>query len=643
MTIGVRLIVSGLAAVMVTACSDGGGGSAPAPTAGGGGGGTPPVSPPPPPPPVSTSTTGNVSKTTISGLPNSARNAAERRAFPHYIGSLKDLTGRHPKQLPIRTYFASCNLDTAEPRMYVSMTLEDTGASADPDIPTIGSVFEAAYDPSTKGMRWTGNETTLPLCQEMHGVAVSEDCSRVAVLCNTDFEEPVSETEFFTRDLVEESGLTRIDQPNNEAAVNANTSIAPTDRAANYKYNGEVWLLEWDGTPLASDPDRYVIHKAVGGQQLGATTLVYSDDQDVYGAAFTSNSFDSGGGRHKSGALMIIDRDGWRLNPDDPRNGNRERGWTWACAGGHVLHMRAFFNPFVGQFGALCTSDGSQYWYGQNAGAIGVKMETSSTIFEGYENYIVAAHNSAITNGGGHKLIPVDDEHSIIALVGTDLVPEDDPEYLAFIDDAEQSAIANGRSERGRDACDWAWGDNCLQMFLEEWYYNNGRTRYPTFRGGFWGGDITERDLTKIGVIKAASNGRARINDVEQYVTWIVEDDDCMLGAPQLTDLRNGRYLLGWAKFQCISDGTSLNRFSGKYTLHPTAYYVMEIDSDGNRITDPVELTGAGWGGMDEMVNLGVGRAAWAYIPNPTLDSSGDFTDPYQPYWEYMVYESAPD
>ena len=42
------------------------------------------------------------------------RNAAERRAFPHYIGTLKDLTGRHPKQLPMRSYFASCNVDGSE-------------------------------------------------------------------------------------------------------------------------------------------------------------------------------------------------------------------------------------------------------------------------------------------------------------------------------------------------------------------------------------------------------------------------------------------------------------------------------------------------------------------------------------------------
>ncbi|MEL7109542.1 MAG: hypothetical protein AAGL99_09765, partial [Pseudomonadota bacterium] len=43
-------------------------------------------------------------------------------------------------------------------------------------------------------------------------------------------------------------------------------------------------------------------------------------------------------------------------------------------------------------------------------------------------------------------------------------------------------------------------------------------------------------------------------------------------------------------------------------------------DTDGNRLTDPLELIHTGWGGMDEMGYLG--------------------EDPYQADWEFMVYES---
>ena len=543
--------------------------------------------------------------------------------------------------MPIRTYYATCNVDSDEPRLFVSMSLEDTSATADPDIPTIGAVFETIYDPATGALDWTGNETTVPFCQETHGIAVSEDCSRIAVLCNTPYEEPTSETAFFTKDLVEEYGDDWIDQPNNEAAIDADSSIDPSDRADHYLYNGEVWLLEWDGVPLTADPDRYVIHKATGGISIAPITLAYAEDQDMYAAAFKSAVFDSGGGRHISAALMVIDRDGWVLNPADPARGISQRGWVWGCAGGHVFHIRAHFNPFLGLFGALCTSDHSAFWHGEVHGAIGVKMETGSP-GEGYESYLVASSNVVLSNGGGHKLIPVDDEHSIMAIVGTDIVPDDDADYVAFIANAETEAINAGRSERGIEACSWFYDDICVKAFLDEWFDDRGAA-YPTFERPFWNGEITQRYLSKIGMIKVSPEGEAEINGVHQNVKWLVEDSDCMLSAPQLTDLQNGRYLLGWAKFQCISDGTILRRFAGAYTLHPVAYYLMEIDADGNRVTDPIEMTDTGWGGVDEMVSLGVGRAAWAYIPNPTIDASGDYTDPYQANWNFMVYESAED
>ena len=186
--------------------------------------------------------------------------------------------------------------------------------------------------------------------------------------------------------------------------------------------------------------------------------------------------------------------------------------------------MRAFYNPFTGYFGALCTSDGSKYWQASNKGAIAAKMETSSSIFEGHETFIVASHNSVVTNGGGHKVIPVDDTHSLALIVGTDIVPEDDLDYLAFVQEAETAAINAGRSERGRDACDWYWSENCTQIFLEEWYYNNGRQNYPAFRGGFWGGDLTERELTKIGLMKIAPDGDGVVEGKEQYINWVVEE-----------------------------------------------------------------------------------------------------------------------
>ncbi|MEO1305941.1 MAG: hypothetical protein AAFV37_13295 [Pseudomonadota bacterium] len=645
MKCGTSLVALGAALTLLAACGGGGGESVtPASSSASGTStpATPPGSPPPPPAaplPVTTSIDGSVSKATSGGLPGGLRNAAERKSFAHYIGTTKDLTGRHPKQLPIRTYFAACETDTDTPRMFVSMTLEDPTQTEDPDIPTIGSVFETVYDPATKSLRRTGNETRVDLCQETHGIAVSSDCSRVAVLCNTDFEDPVSESDYFTRDLVEESGISTFDQPNNKSQVDTNSNIAPENRDNRYLYNGEMWLLEWDGVSLSSQPDRYVIHKAVGGAQAGAASLVYAEAQDAYGAAFITNSFDNNGGRHKSGALVVVERDGWVLNGRHPLDRDESRGFNWDCANGHVMHMRAFFNPFNGIFAALCTSDFNRYWLG-NGGAIGIKNEYQD-IFGGYEGYLVASSSGGVTNGGAHKAIPVDNKHSIVVLAAAPVIPLDNPDFVTFIEDAEAAAIARGIPERGFDACAWYWELQCESAFMEDYYYNNGRKRYPAFRGNFWNGaEVLPTDLTRIGLLKVSDMGRANIDGEYQNVKWIVEDDDCMLGAPQLTDLENGRYLLGWAKFQCISDGNKLQRFAGKHTLHPKAYYLMEIDADGNRLSEPLELTSSGWGGQDEMVYLGNGRVGWAYIPNPTLDADGNFSAPYQSDWEFMVYES---
>ena len=84
----------------------------------------------------------------------------------------------------------------------------------------------------------------------------------------------------------------------------------------------------------------------------------------------------------------------------------------------------------------------------------------------------------------------------------------------------------------------------------------------------------------------------------------------------------------------------SFDFLAGVHTLHPKAYYLMEIDADGNRLTEPQRMDGTGWGGMDEMVSLGNGKVGWAYIPNPELHSDGTYTDPYQNDWEFMVYQS---
>lgn len=591
------------------------------------------------------------------GLPEGGANAAERSLVVHYLGTGKSIDSSPRRQVPFRSYFAACNTHTDTPRMFVSITQADQSAPVNAEHPRVGSIMELQYNPTNRQLEPTGNASVVGFCNETHGIAASADCSRVAVLCSTAIEEPVSQS--YTgafRDLVDEAGgvAREVVQVNNEEIINSIPNLTDQERADRYKYNGEMWLLEYASGNLAAAPQKFVIHKGYGGgHPFGAPSLVYSDSDDAYAAAFVTNVFDTNhGGRHHSAALMIVERNGWKLNDDD-------RGWSWACGYGHVFNLRAFWNPYMttdraGEFGMLCSTDGNSKEAGQ-AGSIAVKYESSS-LFEGGTQYLFASHNSGVSNGGGHTLIPLDAERSIGLLVGAEMEPSHDPNYVAYIEEAEEAAIrfygaeeAASRGLSGLNACNWYDDGFCLFTYTD--YVHDGW--YPLFNWGFWWKDLNSfnsRDLSRVGIFHMSNAGRVARNMPQadgSLVKWIAQDYDCMYGAPQLVDLKNGRLLLGYGKFQCISDGFHLRRFAtgangtrSVSTLIPSQYFLMEIDADGNALTKPTAVPGVGWGGLDAMVELGEGRAAWSYISEPELRADGSFSDPSQSQWKAFVYES---
>ncbi|MEM9596705.1 MAG: hypothetical protein AAGD06_20720 [Acidobacteriota bacterium] len=591
-------------------------------------------------------------------LPVGGTNAKERALMVHYLGTGKSIDGQAREQLPFRAYFATCDVETESPKMYVSLTLADTGPGANPDHPRKGSIFELEYNSVSGLLQPTANHAVLDICNESHGIAVSSDCSQVAVLCATTIEEPVTPTYPGTlRDLVSETSqdsfYTR--QTDNVAIIDGIPGLTQEEREARYLHNGEIWLLEWpNGRALSAESDKYVIHKGYGGHPFSPVTLTYGETDDTYGAAFTTSLFDSNHGRrHRSAALMVVDRkDGWELNPDD-------RGWAWACADGHVFQISSFWNPYrtderAGEYAALCTSDGND-WEAFQAGTVATKYE-SSELFEGYSNYLVASNSSGVMNGGAHKMIPMDENRSIGILVGPEMEPWHDSLFTDYVAMTEQDAanfygpiVAQRLGLTGLNACNW-WDDGWCLFGFTRWEIPG---TYPLFEWGFWWKDLSSfvpTDLSKIGIFHQEASGRSIAQEDGQLAKWLAEDEDCMLGAPQLVDLENGRYLLGFGKFQCISDGFHLRRFAtgangtrSVSTLIPKQYYLMEIDADGHPLTQPTPISGAGWGALDSIVGMGKGRAAWAYVPDPTLQADGTFADPEQDAWRLMVYESPFD
>ncbi|WP_444886048.1 hypothetical protein [Microbulbifer sp. JMSA008] len=567
---------------------------------------------------VSTSDLGfaTITATDIT-LPDAMVNAQEVYQLAHYIGRTDSEQDEENIDIPIRSYTATCATDTDKPRMFVSTTLSEGLKASDP---TYGSVYELQYNPETSSFDQTGNTTILKQCYETHGITASADCSRVAVLCNTEYK--ASERYDVQKDLVEEYGTTWMKIEDNLDAV------AGTDNEK--KYNDQIWLMEWDNKPLSEKPDAYVVNKMHGGTHLGAQELLYveNDSKGRTNYAFSVTARVLVSGSHYSAGLTVIERDDWSLN----MSGSDNRGWDWACGHGHVLNIRAFYNPGNEMFGALCTSDGNKYHPSPGLKAIAIKMEDSDS-FEGTYNHVVPTTSAMISNGGGHTVVPVDANTNLSVVVSPKYI--EDENMNMFLQDV--LGIDTSGDGPFDDQCAAEDYKNCFFAYLEDNYYGGD---YPLIarQGLYSGGALDKSSLTRVGIAKVDGRG-----DIEgNGINWLAEDSDCQISDPQLVDLKNGRYLFGYAQFQCISDNLPYNRSYNKKgeamrMLVPKAYYVMEIDADLNVLEGPVKLTDYGWGGLDEPMYLGNGKVAWNYIKNPTFEN---YIGGQQNVWQAIVYHS---
>lgn len=128
----------------------------------------------------------------------------------------------------------------------------------------------------------------------------------------------------------------------------------------------------------------------------------------------------------------------------------------------------------------------------------------------------------------------------------------------------------------------------------------------------------TEGPPTRVGLARFDATG-APVGEIN----WVVASSEHFLGHPQIAELSEGRYLLGWSEQWRIGDGLD---DIGMWTIRRRhsfqsawAYHVVEIDADGVALSQPRRIEGAGWGDLDEWTNFGDGRVGWSYIANPEL------------------------
>jgi hypothetical protein len=125
-----------------------------------------------------------------------------------------------------------------------------------------------------------------------------------------------------------------------------------------------------------------------------------------------------------------------------------------------------------------------------------------------------------------------------------------------------------------------------------------------------------EGALTSIGFAHFDKNG-AVIGKVKR----IASAPGVFLSSPQLAPLGKGTYLLGYTKMAAFADKERLKSAYDDAFRIPTSYHVLEVDENGNALTQVQTLKGAGWGEQDQMVALGAGRVGWAYTPNAVMEN----------------------
>jgi Transposase DDE domain group 1 len=159
----------------------------------------------------------------------------------------------------------------------------------------------------------------------------------------------------------------------------------------------------------------------------------------------------------------------------------------------------------------------------------------------------------------------------------------------------------------------------------------------PRSDGGFLGVFVASQTegadgATAIGMVRLDAHGVVE----KGTVTWVVAKKNVYLSYPQLADLGNGRYLLGWGE---MYDTTK--PFVDQTQRIPTSYHLKEIGPYGGTRAAEITLSGTGWGEQDQMVSLGKGRVGWAYIPKPAYDTTTKVPACASPALRLATYTSS--
>ncbi len=438
---------------------------------------------------------------------------------------------------PRRMYSASCNAGGTA-RLYQSLAVGQDAPHPTPD-PTSGALIAADLD-ETSGTLNRVDQRLFAECRSMHGVAVSDDCQTIGVLCRIP-----SGTPGFDKDVV---------------ATHPQADWMTNPYVCGDKLNDEMWLFEWTNGDIQTEPKRYIVHKSIGSWEYGNDYLRLSDDGAFWGIGVKATVGGAEGSTcHEADAFLIMDRESESYTT---------RGWSWACGTGHTLMNRIAYDPTTRKFAALCSTDYNEAGTG-GLGAYVFRMEDGPAQEFHYLNL------EGIQNKGA----------------ASSIVPRTGGGFLGLIVGVPGQKVPGG---------------------------------YP------------DNPATQIGLIQWSADG------VQQGdIRWILRDPDHYLSNSTLSVLGPDRYLLGWGVMRAQDRSTEPPTTGDNSFRVPWEFWLAEINGNGDPLTEPLKVEGAGWGELDEMAPLGDGRAGWAYIDDPALDSEGQGKSCNQSSLELSVYTSS--
>jgi hypothetical protein len=441
----------------------------------------------------------------------------------------------HPTAVvPRRMYHASCGVGP-NARMFTSLSVGENAPHPEVD-PTSGAIVVADLD-DTSGTLVVADSRNFPDCEEMHGIAVSDDCQTIGALCRVP-----SGTPGFDKDVL---------ATHPDADWMTNPYICGDN-----KMNDEIWLYEWTTGDIQAEPKRYIVHKSFGSWEDGNNYLRLGNDDSTWGIALkaTVGGQDGPGSCHEADAFLVMDRASETMTT---------RGWSWACGTGHTLTNRVAYNPATGKYALMCSTDYNDAEIG-GIGAYVFHLEDGPATEFHYLNL------DGIDNKGG----------------ASTMLARPDGGYVGLLVGVPGEAVPQG---------------------------------YPETPG------------TSIGLVQWNADG-----SMDGEINWILQDPDGYLSNSSLTEIAPGRYLVGYG----VMRRHGAEDPHGLAMRIPTESRFVEIDLDGNLLTEPLVVEDAGWGDYDEMVPLGQGRAGWTYIPNSLLGPDLNGPSCNAPELQLSVYTS---